>query len=132
MKDPSNWVFDKRDTEQGTYDAKKHIKQRSKRGFSDYDWWNFSSYLSFVIIGGLEEFRRNGKGYPGGMSYAEWLVALDKMIAGFKAQEKMVSLKGFKPGKDYVISYDEWAKPLLEAWDEGSALFIEHYGALWD
>lgn len=128
MKDPSEWVTDSsKSINPERYDIEKHQAERVTRGFSEYDWWNFNSYLTFVILGGLKKFKEDGNGWPGGIKQEEWPIILDKMIAGFEAQE---DLSEHWPAKGQ--SYEDWQRPLLEKWDEGSALFIEYYGTLWD
>jgi len=132
MKDPSRWVYKGKNVKDEKYDTEKHERQRAKRGFSTYDWWGFDSYLTFVIIGGLKKFKKDGMGYPGSLlSMDGWLEILDDMIDGFEALEELKSMRDFDTS-DGVKSYDEWAKPLLERWEKGSKLFIEYYPDLWD
>lgn len=124
MKDPTNWIKKK----SHNADPRKHARQRAKRGFSDYDWWNFNDYLSFVIIGGLEKFK-TGSGYPANLSGPdEWVEILDKMIDGFKAHQVWTSLDTW----DMKQPLAEWEEPYKAKWKEGSDLFIEYYGSLWD
>jgi hypothetical protein len=118
MKDPSIWVFkDER------YNQVRHFEERMTNGFSVYDWWNFNSYLNWIIIQGLEKFK-TGSGHPVDESIKnmdDWRAALDKMIAGFKAQERLMN---------------DWDKETYKAdqeeWQEGVALFIKFYSSLWD
>lgn len=122
MEDPSAWVYEEHP--RAKYDAEKHKSQRAEYGFSTYDWWNFDSYLSYVIIGGLEKFK-DGHGFPvygGCESMDDWREILDKIIAGFKARELL--------DNDYPKPEE---REVLEArWAEGSALFIKFYPSLWD
>lgn len=61
----------------------KWFIQRGKRGYADGDVWNFDSYLSSVIIGGLKDLRKNTHGYPSGLTEAEWDETLARIIEGF-------------------------------------------------
>ena len=50
----------------------------------------------------------------------KWDAIMDKMILGFKAWETIVD--------DFRHADEE----LHQQWEEGSKLFIEHFGSLWD
>lgn len=132
MDDPSAWVY-KEDHGAPTkikYDAEKHRSQRAEYGFSTYDWWNFNSYLCWVIIGGLERFK-TGSGHPvyGGVnSMEDWVATLDKMIEGFKARAELDS--DFPPRG--WSDRDAWYEERGAKWEEGSRLFIEFFPSLWD
>lgn len=119
MDDPSAWVYEDKDEDE----QDRHEQERAKNGFSVFDWWNFNSYLDWVIIQGLEKFK-NGSGFPvfGGVkTMDDWRSVLDKMIEGFKAHDRLAN---------------DWNKKTMEAdkaaWEEGSALFIKYYSSLWD
>lgn len=119
MKDPSIWVY----TEHPDYDTELHEGERAKNGFSKYDWWNFNSYLDWVIIQGLEKFK-TGSGHPvyGEVQNMEdWCAVLDKMIAGFEAHNRLMN--------DYDPKTAEQDRVV---WEEGSALFMKFYDSLWD
>jgi len=121
MKDPSTWVHRAESIEGGHYDIAMHERERATQGFSTYDWWNFNSYLSFVITGGLKKFLADGNGYPGAFeSVDEWNVILEKMIAGFEQAEAL--------SNGYEMPTPEQSAVV----DEGFALFAKWYGHLWD
>lgn len=124
MKDPTLWVNDSK-----RHSKKRHEKERLENGFSTYDWWNFNSYLSWVIIGGLKKFLKDGNGYPGGTTKEEWDKDLQTMIEGFEANE---ALQGFEGYGFNNVTYEEWSKPLEDKWERGIKLFLENYGTLWD
>ena len=42
----------------------KYAWQRATRGFSDPDCWEFDSYLSRIISGGLKTLDKNRHGFP--------------------------------------------------------------------
>jgi hypothetical protein len=124
MDDPSAWV----NTDSGR-DISKHHYERATQGFSVYDWWNFNSYLTWVIIGGLEKFK-TGAGHPvyGGInSMDDWCEALDKMIAGFTARHE---LDNDFPGPD--DDREAWRATREKAWRVGAELFVKFFPSLWD
>jgi hypothetical protein len=64
-------------------DRSIHTAQRATRGFSDWDWWSFDTYIAWVIANGLRKFRDDGIGYPGYMTEEQWVMILDIAIEGF-------------------------------------------------
>lgn len=121
MDDPSIWVYEKASLSEKPYDVHEHEQERATQGFSTYDWWNFNSYLTFVIVGGLRKFLVDGNGYPAAFgSIEEWNVILEKMIAGFEMSEEIHnSFEVATPDQSAVV-------------DEGMELFAKHYADLWD
>jgi hypothetical protein len=129
MEDPSSWVYEDDNDPKHDYSVEEHRRLRAERGFSTYDWWNFNSYLSWVIIQGLEKFK-TGAGHPvyGGVAtMEEWVAVLDEMIDGFKAIEAIV-----EHDRPKDIPYDEWEAGLRAKWERGMELFTTFYGSLWD
>ena len=130
MKDPSAWVYEKASLSEKPCDIHEHERERATQGFSTYDWWGFDGYLSFVIIGGLKKFIRDGNGYPGSLeSIDEWNVILEKMIAGFEAAEE---IKNYDPPDFSLETYEVFVAEKSAVRDEGMALFVKWYGDLWD
>ena len=125
MKDPITWGQDEDKVE-------RHTRERGERGFSEFDWWNFDEYLTFVIIGGLEKFRDEGHGFPGGFeSFEDWQTILNEMIAGFEAHQRLVNLDGWD-SKATREQNDAWQESNEMLWNHGSRLFIKYFGHLWD
>ena len=124
MNDPSFWVY-----KDNAHDPERHERERAKNGFSTYDWWNFNSYLSWVIRQGLARFRDGGVGFPVGLTEEEWDQILEKMIDAFEAFEELESMKSYT---DRSVSFSEWSAPYKARWEEGSKLFIEYFFHLWD
>lgn len=102
-----------------------------------------------------EDTADDGYGHtPGAMERAEaqWDEILGKMIAAFEAWGRMsdctyeAELGSYPLGRPPGVSRESWDKlshdhfgktELLrerdrEIWEEGSALFIKHFGGLWD
>jgi hypothetical protein len=119
MEDPTAWIYKDRDKE----DRIRHEQERVAHGFSAFDWWNFNSYLDWVIVQGLEMFK-NGAGHPvyeEVQTMDDWRRILDKMIEGFKAHDRLMN--------DYDPST---SKEDRAVWEEGRTLFIKFYDSLWD
>jgi hypothetical protein len=98
--------------------------QRWRRGYSDRDVWGFDTYLARVISRGVRQLITELHGWPGEpMTFEEWKDILDKIAAGFEAHTIL--------HEDYPSDPDRRAE-LERQWQEGSALFVEWYGGLWD
>lgn len=61
----------------------KYIYQRAKRGYSDVDVWEMSSFITHVIIGMLTQLKENHLGYPFGYTDEQWKSILSEMIEHF-------------------------------------------------
>jgi hypothetical protein len=118
-QDPSFWV-NKMDSQA---DPEKHVKERSVHGFSTYDWWNFCDYLAWVNIEGLKRFKTEGHGHPGDVTWDEWVVELDTMIAGFEAHLKI---------SEYEWEAREELDELVKARETGLELYAKRFPSLWD
>lgn len=101
----------------------KWYRQRGRRGYSDLDTWNFFSYMTKVIIGGVQELRDNLHGWPGEpLHYEDWEEILDKIVLGFKAAQKI--------DQDYPKG--EELEALQAQFDEGFELLHKWFFHLWD
>ena len=130
MKDPSRWVYEQ-EHEPGTVgrlNVEKHETERIQNGFSDCDWFNFNSYLAWIIHGGLVKFRNEGSGFPANLTKETWHFMLDTMIDGFEAFAELESMEDW----DTHVPYDEWAAPIQARWESGKQLFIDNFENLWD
>ena len=124
MTDPTVWVYD-----DNKHDPEKHKRERVENGFSTYDWWNFNSYLAWVIKNGLAKFIDEGVGHPAHLTESQWKQTLGKIIDAFEAFEELESMESWD---NKTVPYAEWAAPYKARWDEGSKLFIENFFSLWD
>lgn len=123
MDDPTNFVKSK--------SLDEHKNQRAEQGYSEWDFWNFHDYHSWMMINVLERFK-TGNGYPAELeSMDEWVKILDQMIDGFKAHTDISEMTGYD-NKPKDMSYIEWQKPLLKRYKRGMKLFTKYYGSLWD
>lgn len=123
MEDPTKWVYD-----QDRHSVKKHESERLKNGFSTCDWYNFNTYLAWVIQSGLVKFRNEGSGYPAQLTEETWHFMLDTMIDGFEAFAELESMESW----DIHTPFDEWAAPRRARWETGRQLFIDNFDTLWD
>ena len=99
----------------------KHFVQRGRRSYDDETWWSLDSHLSAIVIPNVKKLRDGSHGYPSELTPEKWEEILGKIVDGFEAQEKI----------NWFAEPDE-IPTLQAAWDEGSKLFIEWYGGLWD
>lgn len=112
MKDVNDWVKPDR--------IAIHRSQRALRGFSDYDWWSFDTYISGVIATALEKFRDDGMGYPCEYTEEQWKMVLDIAIEGFELHATKFDWEWedrFQNDKKVEIALD---------------IFRGIYGSLWD
>ena len=104
-----DWSDDKRDLE-------LHKKQRAERGFSDYDFWSFDTYISAVLANYAEYAREHNHGYPIGITEQEWDEILEKIQIGF--------------ANNAEHSFDDKFKP--ELLEEALTLFAKWFQNFWD
>lgn len=127
IEDPQAWVG--KEENKGKYSIRKLRKERADKGWSEYDFWNFHDYHSWMMISVLERFK-TGVGYPGGITWDEWTGILDEMIEGFKASLEMSNMDTYDP--KIHKSYTEWEDPLRVKYERGMELFSKYYLSLWD
>jgi len=117
----------------------KWFIQRGKRGYADCDIWDFSDYLTDIIIAGLKILKENQHGCPSQFWDKEavnnechkWQEILEKMIQGFEAY-KQVNDWRFIVGK-FEQKIDKKRLELLEEkYNRGMKLFARFFAHLWD
>lgn len=131
----------------GIPDEIKYFIQRGRRGYADKDLWSFDYYIAGWMPDALRDFKRAMKKYGGVPTYfeydlykekdpskitakqwkiaeKEWVKTINKMIAGFEANNKQDNLA---PGKNCVKEWDKLEKVRLE----GMGLFVKWFGGLW-
>lgn len=162
----SSWSSPKR-----LYREAKWFIQRGRRGWADCDTWSLDDYLSGWLPGALRHLKEHKHGVPCNMfeaadcdedgnsteagmktASARWDDIMDKMIAGFKAHQRIADglyedeLGEYPMDRPSGVSADAWEKikddrltnsQSLIARDqkiveEGMALFVKHYSSLWD
>lgn len=108
-------------------DLRREIRwgiQRWRRGFSDRDVWNLDSYVARVVSGGVRQLITELHGWPGEpMTFEEWKGILDTIATGFEAHLAL---------DDVPYGDDDRRADLERQWQEGSRLFVEWFGGLWD
>lgn len=123
----------------------KYFIQRGRRGFSDQDCWSFDDYLCGIIIGGLRRLKDKNNGCPSEFFDAyrknneckRWDDTLETMAQGFEAhrllKEGAYQLRLRKKKTEYAIELDFMTgEQRKKKADEGMALFMKFFGALWD
>jgi hypothetical protein len=108
-EDPSRWKF--------------HKKQRVKYGYSEFDWWNFDSYIAGVIAHACERFANESHGYPGDMTAQQWkelCLSISTPLALWASRDRWkLSAKD-----EYEVLYPQ----VVEAMHK----FADHFGSFWD
>ena len=128
---------------------RKYIKQRAERGWSDYDTWDFDTYLAMVIGDGLAHLADAHMSHPWDYTPEEWSEKLTYISKCFKqytedyespSYEKWASAirLGADPStlqdlsaewhKEDLAQYEEKMKRLKEGFD----LLYEVFTNLWD
>lgn len=111
--------------------------QRWRRGYSDLDVWNTDHFLATIIPPMMRQLSHELHGVPGTiaarfeaethgdrmeLATAEWRRILLTVADGFEAWTTM--------SEEYPEG--ERLAELTRRWEEGSALFVEHFGGFWD
>jgi len=96
----------------------KWFIQRGKRGFADYDVWDFDIYLSRVIKDGVSQLKERKQGIPGELTQEEWDSILDDIIYAFTEEENVLD-------KEPYERFDERK-------EKGWRLFHDYFHSLWD
>ena len=144
------------------YRKVKWFVQRGRRGWSDRDIWGLSSYVAEWMPAALRHLKATKHGVPMPMfteaelsemqrggdgdteaASARWDETMDKMIAGFDAFNRMddglyeeelgpYPLNRSPESKARFIASEKLRERDEATWKEGAALFVEHFGSLWD
>jgi len=139
-------------------DIRRNIRdffQRGRRGWANSDTWEFSHYLSKVILGGVEHLEKIQHGMPTwkpgktDLECAnEWDCILNAIINTFRLAKEISDGKVcYLPLKDFTEKeYRRLAKALENSkhrmkvlnrkevfeYEEGFRLFAEYFFSLWD
>lgn len=130
MTEPTYWLADP--SKEKRVNVRRLRKERADRGWSEYDFWNFHGYHSWMMISVLERFK-TGMGYPVDdrvKSMEDWIEVLDEMIEGFKASLDLIDMVSYD--RKIHKSYKEWEEPLRAKYERGMDLFRIYYLTLWD
>lgn len=120
--------------------------QRADRGFADWDWWDFDSYLAEMIPKALEKYKTahttpinpdvpaKENGEPVAFTQEEWNAKLDTMIAGFHAATDIIELNAptLPNGRLDMTKLKEWEEEREATRLKGFAEFTKFFFALWD
>ena len=124
----------------------KKIIQRSTKGYSNEDTWNFDTYLSYIIFNGVKELK-GAIGYPIGMkSRKEWYEVLDTISFAFEMKYKLTMIDAIyeeelhndplEPYNEKLKWYTENNVYIVSKKDEkriekGMKFFIKYFECLW-
>lgn len=134
---------------------RKYIKQRAKRGWSDYDTWDFDTYLAMVISDGLAHLASVHISHPCGCTPEEWSEKLRYISKCFKQYTEEPDCPAYEAYRNAVMRIKnedgsitvEAPDELLKAWreeekrnyeekmkrlKEGFDLLYENYPNLWE
>lgn len=122
----------------------KWFIQRGKRGYSDYDLWDFHSYLSPMIAKALRDLAQKKRGCPSEFwddkavndECHRWKECLEEMAQGFEAAEYLQSYKyriwvSTENGRRLELD-KEGLENAEKKMQRGLELFAKHYLSLWD
>lgn len=133
----------------------KYARQRARWGFSEYDVWDFDTYLAELISSMMRYWAKHNHSYHPEMTNEEWKATLNKIAECFEFWNKDLPTPAYdtyhttakriknEDGSVTVEAPDE----LLKAWyaeeqanyelkkqklKEGFDLLYEYYPHLWD
>ena len=121
----------------------KYAWQRATRGFSDPDCWEFDSYLSRIISGGLKTFDKNRYGVPAELYFQlgeeggdkEWSKILSEISAKMEKYERLKSSE-YPPDNLPPEAIREWyennQKEAENAWNDAIDLLKKWHNDMWD
>ena len=121
----------------------KYAWQRATRGFSDPDWWEFDSYLSRIISGGLKTLDKNRHGFPTELysqlgeedGNQEWSKILSEISAKMEKYERLKSSEyppGNLPPEAIMEWYENNQKEAENAWNGAIDLLKKWHNDMWD
>lgn len=125
----------------------KFFIQRGRRGFSDRDAWNFSGYLSTVIIDGMLHLFEKVSGIPAALATTEpgwpgkgkkfeselqrWRDILYDIAGGFGCAE-LLNDGGWWDGDEWKPWSKKQVKLFTRGFNSGMRLFKKHFFILGD
>ena len=121
----------------------KYAWQRATRGFSDPDCWEFDSYLSRIISGGLKTLDKNRHGFPTELysqlgeedGHQEWSKLLSEFSAKMEKYEQLKSSEyppGNLPPEAIMEWYENNQKEAENAWNGAIDLLKKWHNDMWD
>lgn len=121
----------------------KYAWQRATRGFSDPDCWEFDSYLSRIISGGLKTLDKNRHGFPTELysqlgeedGNQEWSKILSEISAKMEKYERLKSSEyhpGNLPPEAIMEWYENNQKEAENAWNGAIDLLKKWHNDMWD
>lgn len=62
----------------------KYFVQRGRRGWSDQDLWNVDVFLVDMLVGALEQYKKESFGHPADTTEEDWETTIDEIIWGLR------------------------------------------------
>ena len=113
----------------------KEIKwfiQRGKRGYAECDWWNLDSYISKVMIDGIEDIMYRGI-HVGCYGGKKGLEAMNDPEAQRVHNLYRRMKRFFEIHQMYAEEPRLWTnKELRRQYKASGLLFVRNFGRLWD
>lgn len=105
-------------------EKKRWKRERSERGYSQGDWWNFDTYLAGIIADGVDSYRVMEEEFLQNTSDPELIAERKKAIKAYKkiSREFRRYLE-----RDHPLDEIEQEKKFKKAFD----LLYEYFGHLW-
>lgn len=120
-----NWL-DK--PQERNYDVEKHKKERIEQGFSEYDWWNFNSYIMGVVALAVLKFADGNSYFPiHTEDYEDDTLDDYRATCGaiyFALREYLEAEEDWNGDYDMAVYYDEAREAMI--------LFAENLGHWWN
>lgn len=120
----------------------KYAWQRATRGFSDPDCWEFDSYLSHIISGGLKTLDKKRSGFPSELYFQlgeeagnkKWSEILLKIAENMEQYEKIQT--DCPPNGVSIENVGDWyaqnQKEAEKLWNDAFDLLKKWHGNMWD
>lgn len=117
--DPTDFVPDHR--------REEHFAERGKRGFSTEDWWNFDTYIAWVIANAVQKMKDDGNTM---FSYPD---EPDTKWEELTNAEYDIMIKGFGTWASGSWNmFDEEADQAVEDLKAALEIFSNRFMSLWD
>lgn len=101
----------------------KHLCQKIFWGFSEDETWSLYNTIAAFTLPRIRHFRKHVHGYPGGITFEQWQEILDKII---------FSLEEYANENENEPKEIDETRKYWERMDEGTRLFGQYFGHLWN
>lgn len=126
------WDWPSEDFKNNPKKLKRHRSERSKNGFSTFDWWSFDTYIAGVIGRAVAKFRDDGVGYPGDMtpeSFNKLCTEISEPLIEYSDHKFSIYEKS---EKELGMTYSEFEELQYHNAVKAMVKFSETLGVWWD